>query len=428
MKNPVLLIAVFCITISCVRYPDPEVKLVKNYSFGFMTQGGQKFLSGEWINDSITFYGNDNNNAQKDSVKVLFEVVKGGGTVTVPSAYTNKYGNVSTKWKLGTQSFEQELRAITYDTSGNYLTSTNLMEYGFRENAWDTCTFSPDGNIMEMFADTINKFTLVITNNQIYKEGDRYYLWEPVNDPVLVLPRTLMADKNGVIYVSTWNGELVKSSDHGNTWNTCTKPFPDRPYFFYPYISNDNYVWAYIWDHPTKYSKDGGMSWIELPDGNPIDPQGFGDIFRLKDGSLLFHGSGCCSLNRSFDNGQTWTKIETPGYSVKIFVNEKDEFYLISQGAGTIGIYKSTDYGISFDPLYAIAPQFITEMDKLFNKWGNFYYVLMPGFGILKSYDLNTYDVYWTNKNLNKLFIDHNGVMIAKDWNMNTIYYRKNTE
>jgi hypothetical protein len=67
-------------------------------------------------------------------------------------------------------------------------------------------------------------------------------------------------------------------------------------------------------------------------------------------------------------------------------------------------------------------------MDKLFNKWGNFYYVLMPGFGILKSYDLNTYDVYWTNKNLNKLFIDHNGVMIAKDWNMNTVYYRKNTE
>ena len=122
MKNPVLLIAVFCITISCVRYPDPEVKLVKNYSFGFMTQGGQKFLSGEWINDSITFYGNDNNNAQKDSVKVLFEVVKGGGTVTVTSAYTNKYGNVSTKWKLVTQSFEQELMAITYDTSGNYLT------------------------------------------------------------------------------------------------------------------------------------------------------------------------------------------------------------------------------------------------------------------------------------------------------------------
>jgi hypothetical protein len=428
MKNPVLLIAVFCITISCVRYPDPEVKLVKNFSFGFMTQAWQKFLSGEWINDSITFYGTDNNNAQKDSVKVLFEVVKGGGTVTVPSAYTNKSGNVSTKWKLGTQSFEQELRAITYDTSGNYLTSTNLMEYGFRENAWDTCSFSPDGNMMEMVADTINKFTLVITNNQIYKEGDRYYLWEPVNDPVLVLPRTLMADKNGVIYVSTWTGELVKSSDHGETWKTCTKPFPDRPYFFYPYVSNDNYIWAWVSGLPTKYSKDGGMSWTELPDGNPIDPQGFGDIFRLKDGSLLFHGSGCCSLNRSFDNGQTWTKIETPGYSIKIFVNEKDEFYLISQGAGTIGIYKSSDYGLSFDPLYAVAPQFITEMDKLFNKWGNFYYVLMPGFGILKSYDLNTYDVYWTNKNLNKLFIDHNGVMIAKDWNMNTVYYRKNTE
>ena len=428
MKNPVLLIAVFCITISCVRYPDPEVKLVKNYSFGFMTQGGQKFLSGEWINDSITFYGNDNNNAQKDSVKVLFEVVKGGGTVTVPSAYTNKSGYVTTKWKLGTQSFEQELRAITYDTSGNYLTSTNLMEYGFRENAWDTCTFSPDGNIMEMFADTINKFTLMITNNQIYSEGEKYYLWLPVNDPLLVLPRTLMMDKNGVIYVSTWNGELVKSSDHGRSWEACTKPFPDRPYYFYPYISNDNYVWAFAWDHPIKYSKDAGVSWIDLPEGNPIIAGGFGDVFRLKDGSLLYHGSGCCSLNRSFDNGLTWTKIVTPGYSIKIFVNDKDEFFLVSQGPGTLVIYKSTDYGASFSSMYSVSPEFVTDMEHTFIKRGQFYYILLPGFGILKSFDLISYNIYWINNNLNNLFIDHNGVMIAKDWNMNTVYYRKNTE
>jgi hypothetical protein len=293
---------------------------------------------------------------------------------------------------------------------------------------WDTCTFTPDGNMMQMVTDTINKFTLMITNNQIYREGARYYLWDPVNDPVLVSPRTLMMDTNGVIYVSTWTGELVKSSDHGETWKTCTKPFPDRPYFFYPYISNDNYIWAYIFDHPTKYSKDRGVSWIDLPDGNPINTQGFGDVFRLKDSSLLFHGSGCCSLNRSFDNGLTWTKIETPGYSIKVFVNDKDEFFLVSQGPGILVIYKSTDYGVSFSSLYSVAPEFVTDMEHTFIKCGKFYYILLPGFGILKSYDLKTYEEYWINKNLNNLFIDHAGVMIAKDWNMNTVYYRKNTK
>lgn len=428
MKKLFLLIAFLYTIFSCTRYPDPEIQMVKNYSFTFSNQSGQEFLSGEWVNDSVTFYATDNYNPQKDSVKVLFDVVKGGGSISVSSGFTMGYGSISTNWRLGSQSFEQKLRAVTYDTSGKYLTSTNLIEYGFRENTWDTCTLSPDGNMMQMVTDTVNKFTLMITNNQIYKEGERYYLWEPVNDPVLISPRTLMADKNGVIYVSTWTGDLVKSSDHGETWKACTKPFPDRPYFFYPYISNDNSVWAYALDHPVKMSKDGGITWTDLPDGSAVSTGGFGDIYRLKDGSLLYHGSGCCFLNRSYDDGLTWTKMETPGSSIKLYVNEKDEIFLISQGPGTVGIYKSTNLGISYTSLYTVAPQFVTGMDNVFNKWGNFYYVLLPGFGILKSYDLNTYEVYWTNENLYDLFIDHNGVLIAKDWNMNTVYYRKNTE
>jgi hypothetical protein len=253
-------------------------------------------------------------------------------------------------------------------------------------------------------------------------------LWEPVNDPALVSPRTINMDRNGVIYVTTWTGELVKSTDHAVSWETCTKPFPDRPYFIYPYISNDNYVWVFAFDHPIKFSKDGGMTWTDLPDGNPLITYGFGDVFRLKDGSLLYHGSGCCSLNRSFDNGMTWTKMETPGYSIKLFVNEKDEIFILSQGAPPVSIYKSTDYGASYSSIYVANPQFITEMGTLFNKWGNFYYILLPGYGILKSFDLNNFELYWANNNLNNLFIDHNGVLIAKDWNMNRVYYRKNSK
>jgi hypothetical protein len=66
-------------------------------------------------------------------------------------------------------------------------------------------------------------------------------------------------------------------------------------------------------------------------------------------------------------------------------------------------------------------------MQNTFNKQGSFYYIILPGYGILKSPDLNTYEVYWVNNNLNNLFIDHNGVLIAKDWNMNTVYYRNNS-
>jgi len=67
-------------------------------------------------------------------------------------------------------------------------------------------------------------------------------------------------------------------------------------------------------------------------------------------------------------------------------------------------------------------------MENTFNKWGNFYYIIIPGYGILKSSDLIHYEVYWHNTDLRNLFIDYNGVLIAKDWDWKTVYYRKNSK
>jgi len=426
MRKPVLLIAIFCILFSCDRYPDPSVSLLSNYSFYFQTSPGMKFFAGELVSDSVGFMVVNNVDPNRDTVKVIFEIARGDGNITVQSANTDKNGLTYTGWKLGSGSFEQILRAKTYDLSGKYLTSTDLSEYGFRNDAWDTCSFSPDCNMTGMISDTVNKFTLMINNNQIFRQGERYYLWEPVNDPALVLPRTINMDRNGVIYVTTWSGELVKSNDHGVSWVTCTKPFPDRPYYIYPYVSNDNNVWVFAWDHPTKFSKDSGITWNDA--GSDLSSFGYGNVFRLKDGSLLFHGSNCCSLNRSFDDGLTWTKIETPGSSIKLFVNDKDEIFIVTQENG-ITIYKSKDYCSTFTSVTRVSPEWGTsDNDNIFNKWSNFYYVLIPGWGILKSADLTHYEEFWHNSNLSDLFIDHNGVLIAKDWNMNTVYYRKNSK
>ncbi|MGC1391153.1 MAG: sialidase family protein [Bacteroidales bacterium] len=427
MKRTVLLVALFYFVLSCDRYPEPSVKTLEDYSFAFLTNQGSKYFAGEWVSDSIKFYAVKSNNPLKDSLKVLFDVAKGGGNITIASAYTDKNGFAYTGWKLGSGSFEQKLTAKTYDGSRNYLTSSDLTEYGFKNNAWDTCKLFPDGSINGMVADTVYKVTFMVTNNTVYRQGDRYYQWEQVNDPALVYPRTINMDRNGVIYVSTWSGEMIKSTDHGVSWKTCTKPYPDRPYYIYDYVSNDNYVWVFAWDHQIKFSKDGGTTWTEIGALSGLAAGGLGDIYRLKDGSLLFSGSDCCNIYRSFDDGLSWTIIKTPDNLLKLYVSDKDEIFVICQGPGIITIYKSSDYGVSYSSLYAVAPQFVTEMDNIFNRWGDFYYVLMPGFGILKSSDLNNYELYWTNYNLNNLFIDHNGVLIAKDWNMNTVYYRKNT-
>jgi hypothetical protein len=428
MKKTLFLIVIVWFGISCDRYPDPAYEILKQYSFGFQTASGQKFQAGEWVSDSIPFYAYNSSSTGQDSVKVIFKIVSGGGEITVSTTYTNSYGLAYTGWKLGTTSFEQKLRAISYDLSGNYLTSTDLVEYGFRTNAWDTCSLYPDGNIVGMIADTINKLTLMVAYNQIYKEGDAYYHWEPVNDPLLVSPRTINMDKNGIIYVSTWDGELVKSTDHGISWKTCTKPFPDRPYYFFVSLANDNSVWAFYFDYPTRFSKDGGITWTNA--GSNLSSDGYGDVFRLKDGSLLFHGSNCCSLSRSFDDGITWTHITTPGYSLKLYVDDNDNVYIVTQEMG-ITIYRSTDFGTTFTKVYNVYPEWGTSMDNTFTMWGAYYYILIPGWGILKSYDLTnsaSYTEYYHNTNLRNLFIDHNGVLIGKDWQSNTVYYRKNSE
>jgi len=423
MKKTIVLISIFCLFTTCDRFPDPTTEVLKNYSFLYQTTQGQRFFAGEWVNDTVSIMAVNYSSIGREQIRVVFEVIKGGGSVTSLEEITNIYGIATTKWQLGFTSTDQVLRAKSYDMTGKYLTSTDLVAYGFRTGEWDKWSGDPDGHMMGMVADTVNKVTLMVTNNTVYKPGDRYYLWEALTDPLLVESRTINIDRNGVIYVSTWTGGIVKSTDHGETWKACTKPYPDRPYFIYISVSNDNYLWVFDFDHPTKYSGDGGATWTEA--GGGIESVGFGDVFRLKDGSLLIHGSNCCSLNRSFDNGLTWTPIVTPGYSIKLYVDEKDEIFIVTQEPG-ISIYRSTDNGVTFHKVHTVYPEWGGSMENTFSKWGSLYYILIPGYGILKSGDLVHYEDYYLNSNLMNLFIDHNGLLIAKDWDYNTVYYRKN--
>jgi hypothetical protein len=428
MNRPVLLIAILCVTLSCDRYPDPEVRLLRNYSFSFQTNQGERFFAGEWVSDSIRFRAVNNNAPMKDSIKVLFEVAKGGGQVTVLSAYTDKDGYAYTGWKLGPGSFKQILRAKAYDLSGNYLNSSDLVAYGFRTNEWDTLQNAMEYNISGMVADTVNRITFMVSGGRLYRQGERYYIWNEVTGQYLSSLRTIYIDRNRAIYITTGDGDLIKSTDHGESWQLCTRPYSQINFYLNASITRDNFIWVSTYNLPIKYSKDSGQTWNEL--GSDISTHGIGDVFRLSDGSLVLHGADCCSLFRSVDEGLTWTRIETPGSTNKVFVNDKDEIFVNAQ---PFTIYKSTDYGATFKYVYASSPEWGSSIDNIFYKVSNFYYVLAPGWGILKSKDLINYEIFWINHNLRNLYIDHNGVMLGKYWTWKPpyeeiIYYRKNSE
>jgi hypothetical protein len=433
MRRIVLFMIVLISAFSCDKYNDPATETVRNYHFSFETAQGNRFSAGSLVSDSIKFIVNSfalelNSTASReytgmlDSFNVVFEVIKGGGKLTRQSAHTNKNRIAYTGWTLGNESCEQKLRAKAYDLNGKYLSFCDLTEYGFRTNQWDTFSGYPEGSMTSIAADTINKITLMVSGNSLYKQADTYYTWWGVY-PGFWGITAVNVDKNGVFYVNNSGGNLYKSTDHGGSWLPCTSPFSDQVNNMSVYISNDNYIWVSSSDHYTRFSSDGGSTWNNA--GNEVSFHGSGNFFRMKNGSILFHGSDCCSLYRSVNNGLSWTKLETPPSSVKVFVNEKDEILLCTQENG-ISIYRSIDNAASFSKVFSTIPNGLTAMDRTFTKWHNTYYVLIPGWGIFVSSDLVHYQEYWFNANLSNLFIDHNGVLIAKDKNGSTIYYFKN--
>jgi len=407
--------------------PDPSIEMLENYNFEFVSESGNKMLAGE--TSIVTIKAKNYLNRTDNRVKVIFDIIRGGGSVSEQSVLTDSSGYTTVSWQFGGDSLDQLLRASVYKLSGQYLTSADLVAYGFMENEWNGISCNPDGYITEMIADTVNRVTFMVASGHIYRQGSRYFLWEEVVDDNLVLPRTIEIDRNGVIYVSTWNGEVVKSTDHGESWKKCTKPYPEDPYYIFMSVANDNYLWAGKYDFPTKFSKDGGNTWQNA--GDIISPFLNGNTFRLKSGALVNHGAKGTSrerLNISYDDGLTWISRETPGYSTVMYVNENDEIFIGTQENG-FTIYQTIDMGATFKKVHSVFPQWGTTMENnIFTKWNGFYYIIVPGFGILKSSDLIHYENYWLNSDLNDLFIDHNGVLIAKDWDYKTVYYRKNSE
>jgi len=412
--------------VSCTE--DPAVTMLEKYEFYFDNMQGTRLQEGEQIDVDLWFYVQVNELASVDSVRIVFEPVMGGGAVSGSAVYVSSGKSCSTVWTMGNESFTQILRASAYDLSGRFVTHVDLTAYAFRENQWDGLTGSPEVNIGDMVADTVSGVTFITTFNKLYKQGARYYIWEEITDPVFSspdTPRTIEIDRNGVIYVSTSGGNIIRSLDHGSSWQPCTKPWSDHSHYLQIYVSNDNRLWVSDAEEPIRYSDDKGATWHDA--GAGMSEYRLGDIFRLTDGTLIKHGLDCCSLMISHDDGQAWTKLSTPGYSQKLFVNEDDQIFIVSdQGAGEV-IYRSDDQGASFKIVHSVGVSYRSSYDNIFNRWDDFYYMAIPGFGIMKSYDLINFENFWTFSDLRTLFIDHNGVLIVKDIDYETIYYLKSS-
>jgi hypothetical protein len=402
---------------------DPSVEILENWNVNFENLNGARIFPGEEINAVIRI---TNNEASYEGVKVSFEIISGGGILSSIVDIVDQDGKAETVWTPGSESSDGILRAYVFNQAGERILYRDLQAKTFINDAWNTVTDDPDGKMMDLAADTLAGITYMVTNSTLFRQGERYYLWEKIEHTFLEQPRTIETDTNGSIYVSTWKGEIVKSSDHGLNWLRCTKPYPENPYFIYMWVSSDNYIWVWKHEYPVKVSKDGGLTWITVP--QDLSQYGFGRVYRLDNGDLVMHGGNCCSLLISTDDGMSWTHIPTPGHSTRIFVDHTGRIFLLTQENG-ITIYSFDQVNTEFTRIHSVYPQWgSTWENNHFIRWQNFWYVVIPGSGIYKTFDMLQFQPYWNNTDLLDLFIDHNGVLIAKDWDWKTVYYRRNTE
>ncbi len=403
--------------------PDPYTRLIEDYNFSIKSLSTPRLFPGESLEAQFT--AGNNRDPQDNTVNLVFDVAGGGGTVSERKVQTDSEGKAKVTWQLGDETFEQLLRVSICNKSGLHMKDEYLKAYSFMDNIWMEIRGDVDGTMNDLVTDTVNDITYMLSSNNIYRQGSRYFLWEKVNDDLIKPAQTIDIDGEGIIYVTTYYGDVIKSNDHGYSWIRCTKPYTSSGSISF-HVSKDNYLWAFRSISTSRLSRDGGDTWVDVD--IPMSQSGYASVFRLKDGTLIYHGGVTQSLHRSYDDGETWETILLPGYFMSLYINDNDEFYFTKTDNGGLTIYKSKDMGNSFLEIHHVYPASGAAIDGNFKKWNDYYYVVVPGYGILKTSDFEHYTDYWVQQSVYDLFIDHNEVLLVKSKLGKTVYYRRNTE
>lgn len=420
MKNFVFGVLVLFFITSCSKYPDPASELIRGYSF-FRTGSDQRAWAGEFLKDSILLQINGQRGLTA-GMRVEFNVLTGGGELTRPFTIVNESGIAYTRWKTGSSSHKQIVKASIYDLNGDFLSSTNFMSYAFRPGTWDTIEEQPEATMWDLAADTVNNQTYMISSGQLFRQSERYYDWVAINTDNLGGLTSIEIDSRNHLYISSYNGDVYASADKGLRWNKCTRPFTGKNNYIELFVSNNNDVWVSSAGNKLLRSKDEGVTWEDASAGLS-DGDGLGEIYQYPDGTFFFRTTNY-RLFRSDDDGKSWSRVKTQERADELYITTKGVM-LIYASSEKHRLLKSTDKGEHFTEIYATTSNRWTTKLNFFNYYKGTFYLLIPGKGIIRTNDLIHFEEYWINPDLWNLFISHDGVLMARGLN-NRLYYKKN--
>ena len=424
MKNLILGILFLGFLTSCSKFPDTSIEVIDDISL-YAYGSNQKAMAGQFLKDSIALQINGQK-MEMTGLRVEFNILSGGGELTKPVTILDQFGMAYTHWKTGFESNRQIVKASVYDLNGNFLCSTIFTSYAFRPNVWDTVYGQPEANMWDLAADTINNLTFMTSCGLLYKQSERYYNWEVVNPNQFGSVNYVKIDSHGYLYVSNSSGDVYISKDKGNNWNQCTRPFPGNNNYIFLCVSNNNWVWVSTADKKLVCSKDQGLTWADASAGLSGGDD-LGEIFQHPDGTLFFR-TRSARLYKSTDEGKSWSPIAFLNNTIQYGANA---LYMTTNGDLLVyslyydhRILKSTDKGEHFTQIYTASSNTAISELNFFNYYKGTFYMLIPGKGIVRTKDLIHFEDYWNITELWTLFIDHNGVLMARG--NNRLFYRNN--
>lgn len=275
-----------------------------------------------------------------DVFAVLDNIIFAGG---IGIYKTTDFGNT---WLNAGISDNTDIRSIS--VSGNSIVAGGINSGVLRSSNGGVTWSSINNNLP-----TTNIQSVSIVSNKIFAGTDQIGIyrstnsganWYSVNDGISSFDVTDILVHGENIFVGTKRG-LYKSSDNGNDWSIVTLGLITRQVINDLSISNND-IYA-VGLHDIYKSTNDGLNWVSLNEGFPL----FSNRVIAKDNYLLSSGE-LSDLYRSSNGGANWyvTNVGYPYEDICDALAFKDNnmyvgFKPLAQNGG---IYKSTNYGISW--------------------------------------------------------------------------------